>query len=333
MLVNDDGCTRNVLAFDYYYTDDQGKAQTNGITDVVNLLPDGRIVAGPRKTTIGSWKQNQWYKMACVIDPAALTMDVFINGEKKGENITLDSAGSSGHKMLSIYRFKAGKHFEGFGDRTLNGYYAFDNFKCYAGDYALRAAADKAPLASSVYNMGNPGYIRVTGTQPINTFKANLSGLDQAESYDFYDNNTLTSQNVMRMGMWHKAVALVRSQGGAFHYYEVIDETKAPVVGEMTLKNGAYEVAQGSLLEAGKYDLTLKAEKYNDTPYPLALVLALYNGSQLTGVRVKESTLAFGENTLSCSLEIAEAGENVHLKAFLWDGLGSMVPLKEAKAW
>ena len=149
--------------------------------------------------------------------------------------------------------------------------------------------------------MGNPGYIRVTGTQPINTFKANLSGLDQAESYDFYDNNTLTSQNVMKMGMWHKAVALVRSQGGAFHYYEVIDETKAPVVGEITLKNGAYEVTQGSLLEVGKYDLTLKAEKYNDTPYPLALVLALYNGSQLTGVKVKESTLAFGENTLSCS--------------------------------
>lgn len=79
--------------YTYEYTDSEGKTvlANDGIHDWITM-EKGYIYAGSSiaGNEICKAENGHWYRIACVMNPSAYTMDIYVNGELTKSNVSLD---------------------------------------------------------------------------------------------------------------------------------------------------------------------------------------------------------------------------------------------------
>ena len=249
------------------------------------------------------------------IDPTAFTADVYQNGTKIANGISIISGNMSGKTITKINRFK----YEHAGTRntSASAWSAIDDIKVYVGAYD--PSADTQTLTAPSYLVDSTiNWIGVPAATTESAFNSavtlsNTSG----QKTVFTDNKMATSTSTVAHNYYYAA----ETQGGAIHYYRIVDQTEKSIVISKTTTYGGSAISVGDTLSTGNYIMSAVYEKYNSDPETAYVILGTYEiGSPetLKAASFTEQALSFGTGeTASVTANLANA--SYKLRAMVWD--------------
>ena len=339
----------------YEYTNDNGEtvSATDGIRNLITM-ERGYIYSGESITgnEICKAENGRWYKIALVMNPSNYTMDIYVNGELKKANETLDKidyvvdenqklqpvdrtmekTGGKKPVLTGILRFKAGGVLRAT-EGANSGTYAYDDVKIYAGSY--NSAADTADITVKEYPTAN-GIIKIDSNEDCekSTFMSNIVLNPGVRSAELYDDDTLSgSQEIDSNGVYDGNILAVETESGTMHYYllkDIAEETSA----ELKLYYNDTEIQQGTAgFEKGTYTMKAVINKNDETAEDYLAVLALKKGGRLIGVKfVPQTVTAEGETTIPVEMNVEDT-DGITFEAYLWDSTGGMNVKADSVSW
>lgn len=328
-----------------YEYDDNGTpaSKIHGINDLISAF-DGKLYAGSynnseSRTYLCEIENGQWYKFAFVIDPEGFDMDVYVNGEKKAENVNLaeEDTAKNGAVITGLTRLKLAGYYSA-ANAPHKGQYAFDDIAFYAGEYD-DAAKDAAGIDSVVYDMNHEGYIVVdsnTDDLEKTAFLNNIALDDGIKSIMLYDDDTFTgNEEIENNGVFHGNMLVAETETGALHYYRIVDKAMdTDLAASPALLLNGVAVPSGAQPDLGQYTLRTQIEKYNENEETYCLILAIYTDGRLQSIGQKNVALEFGKNTIEVQAELEEMGaQSTQIKAFAWNDIGGGNPYTEPVIW
>ena len=109
-------------------------------------------------------------------------------------------------------------------------------------------------------------------------------------------------------------VVLKSANGEVYKYFDVVNRASLPTqFGDVTIQRSGESVTA---------TVSFSASSAQDA----VLMLAAYEEGRLVNIGLDQVKGATGENTLTCTIN---ALEQQSIKAFVWDSLDRLVPLKE----
>ena len=348
-------CVGAGAAYSYEYTDAEGNTvtATDGMHDLVTM-EKGHIYAGSSidGNEICDAKDGRWYKIALQLDPAAYTMDIYVNGElvKTGVSLnkidyvvendvlvpvdrTLEKTGGAAATLKGISRLKLGGAIRGVGGEN-TGKLAYDDIKFYAGSYD--AAQDAADVVIKNYDTSKKGVIKINSDEDDldkSEFLKNISLSDGVKSATLYDDATLSgSENIDENGVSDGCILAVETNSGTMHYY-VIRDTAIAASTEFSLFSGDEEVEKGASFAAGKYTLKATVTKVDDEEENYTVILAVKKAGELVDLQFAQAALSeAGTVEIPVELNVTDT-DGITFEAYAWDTLSSMVAKRDMQQW
>lgn len=318
ILMNDMAASEN-MAFMFEYEDANGEIKQSSLVTLLHLSKGKVQLLGVDSST---YSKNQWNKFAIEIDPKTFTADVYHNGKLAMENQRLmaSSFDATDCEIVNIYRFK----YEHSGNSTTDEYSAIDDFKVYLGSY--NAGEDALACTSEDYIVKN-NWIAITEETDTDTFDSTIS-LDNIKRKVIFDDETMESTEIADEYemVCHNQIMAVETEGGAIHYYRIVDQNEKTTVISNNVFAGANassltEVKPGDKLELGTYRAKAVYEKYNNDPEYVYVALRsnlIDTPNDMEDVSFIKRELVFGLNDLeSNTIEIEDTDEQ--LKAMIWN--------------
>ena len=340
----------------YEYINDSGEkvTETDGIRNLITM-ERGYIYAGESITgnELCKAENGRWYKIALVMNPNTYTMDIYVNGELKKSNVTLDKidyvvndndelqavdrtmekTGGKQPVLTGILRFKVGGVLRATTGAN-SGTYAYDDVKIYAGSYS--AAEDMADITVNGYDASTAGIIKIDTNEDcsLDTFMKNIVLNVGVKSATLYDDDTFSGSDAIKEdGVSDGNILAVETQSGTMHYY-VIKDIAGEDSAELKLFLGNMEIQPGtSSFAAGKYTLKAVINKTDDTSEDYLAILALKKDGKLVNVRIAPQIVTNeGETVIPVEMDVNDA-EGITFEAYLWDAFDGMNIKADARTW
>lgn len=296
-------------------------------SNAITVNSNGGIGVGHKaETGIGDANyQGQWNKVALVINPKTLTLDAYVNGEKRTkEPVAILGSDVTGtiDSITKIYlRTWTGN------SKLLDGFTAFDDLKIYQGYY--NPSEDAASIVSKDENVVvEKKIIRLAKNFNFTTLK-NALEVPVGTTLALYSDDTYktayTSILPIQTGVW----LVETTPGGAIHYYQIVTPTgksnyEAPVI----LVDGIVVDELPAVAEGTTSTIQAVAEmnKFNDTNKTM-LALAFYDAEG----NLVDLEWGFpkneGYNRIELNIREIESFEGLTVKAYIWNSVDGMVPV------
>ena len=262
---------------------------------------------------IGKYEYDQWNKYAIEINSDTFTANVYVNGKLAKENVSIiKNVDTTDCTIAEIYRFKVAHS----SSNTVKGAYsALDDFKVYVGKY--NNSDDLVSVTSDEYIVKN-NWIALSEEATANEFNSAVT-MSNVKRKTVYDDASLTTTELYDEFDYvgHDMYVALETNGGAIHYYRIVDQNEATKVLGRTVQLNGNEVATDDELVLGKYVMNVEYEKYNNTEEKVNVILATYEGEKLVDVKLVEMDYEFGKNEVTpVDIDIEKSGLN--MKAMLW---------------
>lgn len=340
----------------YEYTNDNGETvtETDGMHSMVTMergyIYAGESIAG---NEICKAENGRWYRIALIMNPSDYTMDIYVNGELKKANVSLDKidyvvdendqlkpvdrtmekTGGKKPVLTGILRVKLGGVLRSTAGAN-SGTYAYDDLKIYAGSY--NAAADTADITVNNYDASTAGIIKIDTTEDcsLDTFMKNIVLNAGVKSAKLYDDDTFSgSDTIEEDGVSDGNILAVETESGTMHYY-LIKDIAGEDSAEFKLFVGDTEIQPGtSSFAAGKYTLKAVINKADDTKADYLAILAVKKDGKPIDVKfVQQMVTDAGETVIPVETNITDT-DGITIEAYLWDAFDSMYVKADKMAW
>lgn len=287
-----------------------------GYKDVLSMSEDGGIVADHGGKYVMPFAKNRWYRVALTYYPQTAQYDLYINGTKCGDKLSL---GLDGGILKSFYWFQLQPSYGKSDIESRNGYVAVGDLLLYYGEYQDRAE-NKISVSSDVYKIDDEK-IYIDGDVDMSDF---ADGFVTDNSFTIYTDSTYSGE---AEDIVPGEIVVFRSKNGYSFKYYTIESAQVSVDSAIsTFVNGEDTnmiLADGDVVKAS---IKMTAPSYLGKKG--VLVLALYKGGALADV-VCDSKAVNGETTFEASLTI-DSAQGASAKAMFLDEFGKIKPYVSA---
>lgn len=287
-----------------------------GYKDVLSMSEDGGIVADHGGKYVMPFAKNRWYRVALTYYPQTAQYDLYINGTKCGDKLSL---GLDGGILKSFYWFQLQPSYGKSDIESRNGCVAVGDLLLYYGEYQDRAE-NKISVSSDVYKIDDEK-IYIDGDVDMSDF---ADGFVTDNSFTIYTDSTYSEE---AEDIVPGEIVVFRSKNGYSFKYYTIESAQVSVDSAIsTFVNGEDTnmiLADGDVVKAS---IKMTAPSYLGKKG--VLVLALYKGGALADV-VCDSKAVNGETTFEASLTI-DSAQGASAKAMFLDEFGKIKPYVSA---
>lgn len=287
-----------------------------GYKDVLSMSEDGGIVADHGGKYVMPFAKNRWYRVALTYYPQTAQYDLYINGTKCGDKLSL---GLDGGILKSFYWFQLQPSYGKSDIESRNGFVAVGDLLLYYGEYQDRAE-NKISVSSDVYKIDDEK-IYIDGDVDMSDF---ADGFVTDNSFTIYTDSTYSEE---AEDIVPGEIVVFRSKNGYSFKYYTIESAQVSVDSAIsTFVNGVDAnmiLADGDVVKAS---IKMTAPSYLGKKG--VLVLALYKGGALADV-VCDSKAVNGETMFEASLTI-DSAQGASAKAMFLDEFGKIKPYVSA---
>ena len=287
-----------------------------GYKDVLSMSEDGGIVADHGGKYVMPFAKNRWYRVALTYYPQTAQYDLYINGTKCGDKLSL---GLDGGILKSFYWFQLQPSYGKSEIESRNGCVAVGDLLLYYGEYQDRAE-NKISVSSDVYKIDDEK-IYIDGDVDMSDF---ADGFVTDNSFTVYTDSTYSEK---AEDIVPGEIVVFRSKNGYSFKYYTIESAQVSVDSAIsTFVNG--EDANMILADGDVVKASIKMTAPSYLGKKGVLVLALYKGGALADV-VCDSKAVNGETTFEASLTI-DSAQGASAKAMFLDEFGKIKPYVSA---
>ncbi len=287
-----------------------------GYKDVLSMSEDGGIVADHGGKYVMPFAKNRWYRVALTYYPQTAQYDLYINGTKCGDKLSL---GLDGGILKSFYWFQLQPSYGKSDIESRNGCVAVGDLLLYYGEYQDRAE-NKISVSSDVYKIDDEK-IYIDGDVDMSDF---ADGFVTDNSFTIYTDSTYSEE---AEDIVPGEIVVFRSKNGYSFKYYTIESAQVSVDSAIsTFVNG--EDANMILADGDVVKASIKMTAPSYLGKKGVLVLALYKGGALADV-VCDSKAVNGETTFEASLTI-DSAQGASAKAMFLDEFGKIKPYVSA---
>lgn len=286
-----------------------------GYVNVLAMSEKDGIIADHGNTYVMPFVKDRWYRIAVTYYPQTAQYDIYVNGTKYGEKLSL---GLDGGILKSFEWFQLQPVYNKIDSAELrNGKAAVSDLLLYYGEYQDKAE-NKISVSSGLYNIDeNLGKLYIDGNVDISDFTDNF--VTNCE-YRIYTDNTYSAE---AEDILPGEVVVVRSANGySFKYYTI---ESASVTTDSLISTYVNGEESNMILNDGD---VLKAVVNMSAPAYLnkkgALVLAIYKNGALYDVAIDEKAID-GSTSFEISKQI-ELAVGMSAKAMFFDSVVSIKP-------
>lgn len=251
---------------------------------------------------------GRWYKTAITVHSDG-SADYYLNGDLilEGEQLFAQPI----TEAIPRYKLTVGVN-EGTEENPGRALAALDNIRWYGADYAEYGAEDQITITGKSLSVEeSSGRILINGAaMPKAAF---TNAIETDGEMTIYTDNTFSAEcgAVVPEGA---VVVLKSANGEVYKYFDVVNKASLPTqFGDVTIQRSGESVTA---------TVSFSASSAQDA----VLMLAAYEEGRLVNIGLDQVKGATGENTLTCTIN---ALEQQSIKAFVWDSLDRLVPLKE----
>ena len=290
-----------------------------GYVNVLAMSEKDGIIADHGNTYVMPFVKDRWYRIAVTYYPQTAQYDIYVNGTKYGEKLSL---GLDGGILKNFEWFQLQPVYNKIDSAELrNGKVAVSDLLLYYGKYQDKAE-NKISVSSSLYNIDeNLGKLYIDGNVDIIDFTDNF--VTNCE-YRIYTDSTYSAE---AEDILPGEVVVVRSANGySFKYYTI---ESASVTMDSLISTYVNGEESNMILNDGD---VLKAVVNMSAPAYLnkksALVLAIYKNGALYDVAIDEKAID-GSTSFEVSKQI-ELASGMSAKAMFLDSIVSIKPYLSA---
>ena len=309
------------VEFSYYLTENNAQFHRIDLGAPPNISTitfnnQHQITSSSAEDVLGTWKEDQWQRIALTIYPEAKQWDVYINGVKvvdKGD-LNKDITVLNQIKFLALYT----------ADMPGYGSFAVDDAKLYLGQYNPSAQMPEIVSSYPVDHENAAMLLEIDEVDNIYMFiMEEISMGAEGGSYKVYTDESL-KQEVGELDSLQTGniLAAVSADGTMFRYYTLY--VQEPDASPVILLDGSPAQAIGTGVVSASHCVALEDGE------EATLILAKYKEGRLEEVKTVAASGA-GVHPLQVQLSNAiEDTSGIRVKAMLWNGISSLQPVAEA---